>query len=215
MNSKLTKEKGYACSVEEVAQRYKRMMGYHSYRVDGRKWMLHFNRSGEAMDWLIDRMTTASSVGGDDLTPVMEHWYEDPENINGEFPGTHEFLDGPQRQGPRRQPAAGRCARTWRCTARKPASTSATPPKRSSSRRTATRWWGVIAKSGDGYVRVNGKNGVVIATGDFGQDKDMLEKFIPWAGASDRVRRHLGRLGPARWRTGPAPRSTRARRPHP
>ena len=91
MNSKLTKEKGYACSVEEVAQRYKRMMGYHSYRVDGRKWMLHFNRSGEAMDWLIDRMTTASSVGGDDLTPVMEHWYEDPENINGEFPGTHEF----------------------------------------------------------------------------------------------------------------------------
>ena len=27
MNSKLTKEKGYECSVEEVAQRYKRMMG--------------------------------------------------------------------------------------------------------------------------------------------------------------------------------------------
>ena len=50
MNSKLTKEKGYECSVEEIARRYKRMMGYHSYRVDGRKWMLHFNRSGEAMD---------------------------------------------------------------------------------------------------------------------------------------------------------------------
>ena len=71
MNSKLTKEKGYECPVEEIAQRYKRMMGYHSYRVDGRKWMNHFHRSGEAMDWLIDRMTTASSVGGSDLTPVM------------------------------------------------------------------------------------------------------------------------------------------------
>lgn len=73
MNSKLTKEKGYECSVEEIAQRYKRMMGYHSYRVDGRKWMKHFNRSRESMDWLIDRMTTASSTGGNDLTPVMEH----------------------------------------------------------------------------------------------------------------------------------------------
>ena len=52
------------------------------------------------MDWLIDRMTTASSVGGSDLTPVMEHWYEDPEEINGEFPGTHEFLDGPNGKGP-------------------------------------------------------------------------------------------------------------------
>ena len=110
MNSKLTKEKGYECSVEEVAQRYKRMMGYHSYRVDGRKWMLHFNRSGEAMDWLIDRMTTASSVGGDDLTPVMEHWYEDPENINGEFPGTHEFLDGPNGKGPDDNPQQDVCA---------------------------------------------------------------------------------------------------------
>ena len=88
MNSKLTKEKGYECPVEEIAQRYKRMMGYHSYRVDGRKWMNHFHRSGEAMDWLIDRMTTASSVGGSDLTPVMEHWHEDPKDINGEFPGT-------------------------------------------------------------------------------------------------------------------------------
>lgn len=132
MNSKLTKEKGYECPVEEIAQRYKRMMGYHSYRVDGRKWMLHFNRSGEAMDWLIDHMTTASSVGGDDLTPVMEHWYEDPENINGEFPGTHEFLDGPNGKGPDDNPPSKTCARTWLCIAKKPAWIFATKPMRSS-----------------------------------------------------------------------------------
>ena len=56
-------------------------MGYHSYRIDCSKWMLHAQRSGEAMDWLIDHMTTASQVGGNDLTPVMEHWYSDPEDV--------------------------------------------------------------------------------------------------------------------------------------
>lgn len=169
MNSKLTKEKGYACSVEEVAQRYKRMMGYHSYRVDGRKWMLHFNRSGEAMDWLIDRMTTASSVGGDDLTPVMEHWYEDPENINGEFPGTHEFLDGPNGKGPDDNPQQDVCANmALYCEKAGVDIRYSTEAKQLA--KDGDKVVGVIAKSGDGYVRVNGKNGVVIATGDFGQD---------------------------------------------
>ena len=54
-------------------------------------------------------MTTASSVGGSDLTPVMEHWYEDPEEINGEFPGTHEFLDGPNGKGPDDNPQQDVC----------------------------------------------------------------------------------------------------------
>lgn len=92
---KLTKEKGYECSVKRSLDA-KRMMDT-TYRVDGRKWMLHFNRSGEAMDWLIDRMTTASSVGGSDPPPVMEHWYEDPEEINGEFRYARIF-GRPERQ---------------------------------------------------------------------------------------------------------------------
>lgn len=180
MNSKLTKEKGYECSVEEIAQRYKRMMGYHSYRVDGRKWMMHFNRSGEAMDWLIDRMTQASSVGGNDLTPVMEHWYEDPENINGEFPGTHEFLDGPNGLGPDDNPQQDVCDNMAAYCAEAGVdiryNTSAEQLVKDGEKVV-----GVVAKGPDGYVRFNGTKGVVLATGDFGMDKDMLEKYIPWA----------------------------------
>lgn len=180
MNSKLTKEKGYECSVEEIAQRYKRMMGYHSYRVDGRKWMMHFNRSGEAMDWLIDRMTQASSVGGNDLTPVMEHWYEDPENINGEFPGTHEFLDGPNGLGPDDNPQQDVCDNMAAyCTE------AGVDIRYNTSAeqlvKDGEKVVGVVAKGPDGYVRFNGTKGVVLATGDFGMDKDMLEKYIPWA----------------------------------
>ncbi|WP_139651907.1 FAD-dependent oxidoreductase [Raoultibacter phocaeensis] len=180
MNSKLTKEKGYECSVEEIAQRYKRMMGYHSYRVDGTKWMLHYKRSGEAMDWLIDRMTTASEVGGSDLTPVMEHWYEDPENINGEFSGTHEFLDGPNGKGPDDNPQQDVCDNmALYCEKAGVDIRYETDAQQLVKEGDAVV--AVVGKTGNGYVRFNGSKGVVIATGDFGQDKEMLEKFIPWA----------------------------------
>lgn len=213
MNSKLTKEKGYECSVEEIARRYKRMMGYHSYRVDGRKWMLHFNRSGEAMDWLIDRMTTASSVGGSDLTPVMEHWYEDPEEINGEFPGTHEFLDGPNGKGPDDNPQQDVCDNMAAYCAKEGVDIRYQTEAKQLVK-DGDKVVGVVAKTGDGYTRFNAKKGVVMATGDFGQDKDMLEKFIPWAA-------HQTDFGgiwdgqATRWRTGPARPWTRTRRPRP
>lgn len=180
MNSKLTKEKGYECPVEEIAQRYKRMMGYHSYRVDGRKWMNHFHRSGEAMDWLIDRMTTASSVGGSDLTPVMEHWHEDPKDINGEFPGTHEFLDGPNGLGPDDNPQQDVCDNMAAYCAKAGVDIRYLTDAQQLLK-DGERVSGVVAKTADGYVQFNGKNAVVLATGDFGMDKDMLEKLIPWA----------------------------------
>ena len=181
MNSKLTKEKGYECPVEEIAQRYKRMMGYHSYRVDGSKWMTHFHRSGEAMDWLIDRMTTASSVGGSDLTPVMEHWYEDPEDINGEFPGTHEFLDGPNGLGPDDNPQQDVCDNMAAYCVNAGVDLRYNTTAEQLVKDDAGKVTGVVAKTGDGYVLFNGTKGVVLATGDFGMDKEMLEKLIPWA----------------------------------
>lgn len=121
INSKLMDEKGYhyttgTCAPEhddekkfDIGRVFKRMMGYHSYRIDGKKWLLHAHKSEEAMNWMIDNMTTTSKVGGYDLTPVMEHWYADPEGINGEFPGTHEFLDGPNGSGPAANPQQDVC----------------------------------------------------------------------------------------------------------
>jgi fumarate reductase flavoprotein subunit len=40
---------------------------------------------------------------------------------------------------------------------------------------------GVIAKRQDGsYVRVNAAKAVIIATGDYGMDDEMLEEYCPW-----------------------------------
>ena len=92
MGSKLMKEQGVS---SDIPKAYKKMMGYHSFLVDQNKWWLHANRSGEAMDWLIDLMEKGSSYGGNDLTAVLEAHYEDPEDIISEYWGTHDFIGGP------------------------------------------------------------------------------------------------------------------------
>lgn len=178
MNSRFLKEKGY---ILDVGQAYKKMMGYHSYRVDEAKWMQHANRSGEAMDWLEEKMVNASSVGGNDLFPIMEQWYIDPEDINGEYPGTHEFLGGPNGKSPRDNPQqdvvdnlAAYCADAGVDIRYK---TEANYLVKDDSGRVV----GVVAKSGNSYVKFVGKNGVVLSTGDFGTNEEMIACYCPWA----------------------------------
>lgn len=178
MNSRFLKEKGYSI---DIGQTYKKMMGYHSYRIDEAKWMIHAIKSGEAMDWLEEKMVNASSVGGNDLFPIMEQWYIDPENINGEYPGTHEFLGGPNGKSPRDNPQqdvvdnlAAYCVDAGVDIRYK---TEAVYLEKDSSGRVT----GAIAKAGSDYIRFVGRNGVVLSTGDFGTDTEMIARYCPWA----------------------------------
>ena len=193
INSKLMDEKGYHYTTGttapvhdgeknfDIGQVFKRMMGYHSFRIDGAKWMLHAHKSEEAMNWMIDKMENASSVGGYDLTPVMEHWYADPEGVNGEFPGTHEFLYGPNGSGPAANPQqdvvenfAAYCVAQG---AQLLYNTTAQQLVKDDSGRVI----GVIAEDEDGTItQYNGTKAVVMCTGDFGTDQEMKEALIPW-----------------------------------
>lgn len=178
MNSRFLKEKGYSI---DIGQTYKKMMGYHSYRIDEGKWMLHAKKSGEAMDWLEEKMISASEVGGSDLFPIMEQWYIDPEGINGEYPGTHEFLGGPNGSSPRDNPQqdvvdnlAAYCIDAGVDIQYKTEAVYLTKDD-------TGRVTGAVAKQDDGYVLYTGKNGVVLSTGDFGTDTEMIERYCPWA----------------------------------
>ena len=179
VNSRFIKEMGYTL---DVGKTYKRMMGYHSFRVDQDKWLLHANRSGEAMDWLEEKMTTASTVGGNDLYPILEQWYEDPEDLNGEYPGTHEFLGGPNGSNPRDNPQQDVVDNlaAW-CTAKGVDirfNTFAEQLVKDEEGKVV----GCVAKNeNDEYVKYVGRNGVVLATGDFGTNKEMIAKYCPWA----------------------------------
>lgn len=178
MNSRFLKEKGYGI---DIGQTYKKMMGYHSYRIDEAKWLLHAHKSGEAMDWLEDKMIHASRVGGNDLFPIMEQWYIDPEGINGEYPGTHEFLGGPNGKSPRDNPQqdvvdnlAAYC---------EDAGVDIRYGTRALylTKDESGRVTGCIAQNGSSYTKYLGKNGVVLSTGDFGQDEEMIARYCPWA----------------------------------
>ena len=39
---------------------------------------------------------------------------------------------------------------------------------------------GLIAKNDGGYVQFNARKGIILCTGDYGMDDEMLEKYCPW-----------------------------------
>lgn len=179
MNSRFTQEKGVTL---DIGKTYKRMMGYHSFRVDQDKWLLHANHSGEAMDWLEERMTTASKVGGHDLYPILEEQYDDPEELVGEYQGTHEFLGGPHGSNPRDNPQQDVVDNlaAW-CVDQGVDLRYNTCAEQLVKDEAGTVVGCVALNEDDEYVKFVGRNGVVLATGDFGTDKEMIAKYCHWA----------------------------------
>lgn len=180
MGSKLLEEKGLHI---DVAKAYKKMMGYHSFRIDQNKWWLHANRSPEAMNWLIDLMTSGSKYGGVDLTPVLEAHFEDEEGILSEFYGTHDFIGGPNapestRQNPQQDVVENLSAYAKSIGVDLHYSTTGEQLVREDDNK--GRVTAVVAREEDQtYTKYVGKKAVVLATGDFGQDKDMVHKYCP------------------------------------
>lgn len=180
MGSKLMDEMGVSIDVPTA---YKKMMGYHSFLIDQDKWWLHANRSREAMDWLIDTMTAGSSYGGNDLTPVLEAHYEDPEEIMSEYWGTHDFIGGPNaptstRENPQQDVVENLGAYCESMGGDPHYSVTAEYLIREDEN--TGRVTGVVAKEKDGsYTKYIGTKAVVLATGDFGQDVDMVHKYCP------------------------------------
>lgn len=179
MGSRIMDEAGVSIDVHAA---YKKMMGYHSGRIDQSKWWLHANRSPEAMNWLIDRMTTASSVGGVDLTPVLEAHFEDEENITSEYWGTHDFIGGPNapestRENPQQDVVENLTAYAESLGVDVRFSTRVEQLVREDDN--TGRVTAAIAPVNGEYTKFVGTKAIVLGTGDFGVDKDMVRKYCP------------------------------------
>lgn len=180
MGSKLMDEMNVS---SDIPKAYKKMMGYHSFLIDEGKWWLHANRSREAMDWLIDLMTTASSYGGNNLTPVLEAHYEDEEDIMSEYWGTHDFIGGPNaphstRENPQQDVVENLLAYCESLGGDMHYSVTGEQLVREDDGK--GRVTAVIAQESDGtYTRHAGTKAVVLATGDFGQNEEMVHRYCP------------------------------------
>jgi succinate dehydrogenase/fumarate reductase flavoprotein subunit len=170
-NSKLMRKLGLK---SDVAKEFKNEMKCHSFRIDQDKWWLWAHKSGEAMDWLIDKMEAAG------YQSVIEMGNTDPDGIMTMYPGSHSWLG-------KNMEAAGRGQQLVVNTLAKTAkarggqiyfNTTAVQLVREDNN--AGRVSAVIAKTPDGtFARYVGTKAIVLATGDF-KDEEMVEKYCPW-----------------------------------
>ena len=151
-------------------------------RVDSTKWSRYANNSEEAMNWLLD-MTEARGIGccleGCNSDP------DDPRNPSHMFPASHCFItedltfagigqifamnsleDEFKTQG-------GECYY---------AHVAKQLTRNGIANGTEGRVDGVIAQNDEGeYILFRASKAVVLATGDFSRDRDMLAKYCPQA----------------------------------
>ena len=173
-NSRLTKKFGIHYDLSEVMQR---VMLLNNKRIDEQAWSIFLNRSGEVLDWAMDY----GEAHG--LTPVLQNCEPITEYpIIGEYYGTHLFVGGKNGQD-----IAGNPQQDLLEIMRDEAIARGTDFRFNITAKQLIREeggegrvTGVIAQEKDGsYTRYLAEN-VVLATGDYGRNLEMMEKFHPY-----------------------------------
>jgi fumarate reductase flavoprotein subunit len=178
-NSRLTKKFGINYNLSDVMQR---VMMLNSKRVDEEAWSIFLRQSGRVMDWAMDY----GEAHG--LTPVLQNCEEITQfPIIGEYLGTHLFIGGKNGQDISRNPqqdlltifqdAAVKLGVDFRFRV------SAKQLLREKDGRRRVK--GLIALEEDGtYTRYLAEH-VVLATGDYSKNLEMMEKFHPYLPVKD------------------------------
>jgi fumarate reductase flavoprotein subunit len=172
-NTRATRKAGISLNISKI---YKQLMLISSYRVDQDKWWLFARKSGEAMDWLCDKMEAAG------YKTVLNMNYEDPDGVISTYPGEHGWVGNGITASAISQPAVVNLLAKSLKTAgvQIDYKTSAVQLVRGDKNR--GRVAAVIARRSNGkYVRYRGLKAIVLATGDFGADAEMVAKYCPWA----------------------------------
>ncbi|AFV10365.1 fumarate reductase flavoprotein subunit [Thermacetogenium phaeum DSM 12270] len=167
--SRVMKKMGIVNDKKEIARAWIAQCGN---RANEELVWLFLNRSGEAMDWLLDKAEAANLTVG-----ILDAYYKGP--TYREYPGTHMFLGGPMmKEG--KEPGQDVSLLLYNEAKRLGVEFYFKTPGEQLVKE-GNRVVGVIAKAEDGYYRFNASKGVVLATGDIGGDKEMCEALAPLA----------------------------------
>ena len=171
INSRLMRKLGI---VYDVGRNFKQEIDRAGGRIDQDKWSLFAKNSEEAMDWLIEKMEAAG------YTTAIETADFDPDGVYSSFPGSHCFLGGNVNQVGQGQSlvvntlaklAAESGVRIFYDTVAK---------QLVRDNNSTGRINGVIAKNSEGsYIKYVGSKAIVLATGDFTKDREMVSKYCP------------------------------------
>jgi len=161
LNSRMQKQVGVKVDKDRVIST---IMEYGAYRSDQRIVKLWADNCDRVMDWLLDMAREAKIEVVLDLT--TKDWYFP------NYPLIHTFLPGCQ------QTLANMLLNKARQLG---VEIYFETPAISLLREGRGRVTGAVARSQDGHlIQINAEKGVVLCTGDYGHDREMLAKYNPF-----------------------------------
>ena len=171
-NSKYMKSLGMENDLDVLAREWiKRCCS----RCDEEVLWRYLKNSENAMDWLLD-IVTAPEYG---VRPEMQASMYRGETYAERY-GSHRFFDGPMAKKGMR-PGASDCVYAMYTESLKLGVRYLFDSPAVQLDKKDGRVCSLVAKTENGYVRVNAKKGVVLATGDIGANKEMCEDLAPLA----------------------------------
>lgn len=173
VNSKVAKELGVEIDADEAVRH---LLQINADLVSEGQWYTFANRSGEAMDWLIDLVEPAG------LSVTLEvPMTRGMTGVIAEYTGSHVFYGGPQEQPFGDQPDVLDAlvdVLTGELGQRVDLNTTVTSLVRADGGRVEA----AIAQNADGAtVRYVANKAVVLATGDYGNNADLVDQYCPLA----------------------------------
>jgi succinate dehydrogenase/fumarate reductase flavoprotein subunit len=171
INSKLMRELGVNYDIgKNIKQEIDRSGG----RIDQNKWYLFAKKSGEAMDWLIEKMSNAG------YRPVLESREVDPDGLISAFPGSHSFIGKDIKRAGTGQPFVVKALANLAQSSGVKIFYETRAIQLIRKHDNTGRVTAVIAETSDGkYIKYVGLKAIVLATGDFTKDKEMVAKYCP------------------------------------
>ena len=171
--SKEMEKEGFA---RQLPYYFQKEMAMNNNNVDHRKWYKYFHNSEEAMNWMIDIME-----GSGYRTAIERNSGMDPNSIFYQVPSAHGWINDENQSVGMTQPfvvntladkiTAGGGQVIYNNIGRQLVRGS----DNKSGRVTA-----VICEREDGsFAQYNGKKAVVLATGDFSTNREMMTKYAP------------------------------------
>lgn len=175
INTKTLKQEGIDYTPESMRGFIKGQLAQNSYAVDEKKWYRWINTNEEAMNWVIDLME------GKGYKTTLEEGYTDPDGVFDMPYVSHgwigENVDDASLSG------ETLLVNTFEAHIKENGgqiyySTKAEQLVRDDDN--TGRVSAVICTNPDGeYVKYNAAKAVVLATGDFSLDRDMMRKYCP------------------------------------
>lgn len=177
INTKVQKRYGIDYNPNNLQPYMKKQMADAGYRLDQKKWWRWIDHSAESMDWMIDIMEGAG------YETTIEVGYDDPDGVFSFPPSAHNWIGGDVTDGSAN--GEGLVVNEMEKMILENGGTvhyNTVAKYLIREDDNKGRVSGVVATDPDGnYVKYAASKAVVLATGDFSGDREMMEKYCPWA----------------------------------